>query len=174
MVSRQWSVAQCVCVRRGWQSMAFVFYGGQRTRLGYQSSPSIGTIPFRSLQLRNSRDEQGLAGETNINLRKSAHIQTDSMTGRKAVWGEQFEGRWMFAAHVENAMKSRGSTVRSTGDDRVPIDKNIYMLHVRGLHGSRLGDRRDVRAWNEGVCGFAKRWGSGGDFFYFVTACNIF
>lgn len=43
--------------------------------------------------------------EIDINLRRSTHIPAESTTGRKAVWGEQFEGRWMFAAHLENAMR---------------------------------------------------------------------
>ena len=74
---------------------------------------------------------------------------------------------------TKNAKKSRWPAVGSTGDDRAQTDTNMDMLHIQGFSESRLGDRRDVRVWKEGVCGVAKHRGGGGVFFYFVTACNI-
>ncbi len=79
----------------------------------------------------------------------------------------------MREVRTKNAEKSRRHAVESTGDYRARTDTNMDMLRVRGFSGSRLGGRRDVRAWKEGVCGVATHWGRGGDFFYFVTACNI-
>ena len=51
-----------------------------------------------------------------VDSRKSAPVPADSAARRKAVWSEQFEGQWMFVAHVENAMKSSESTLGSTGE----------------------------------------------------------
>ena len=69
--------------------------------------------------------------------RKSAPVPADSAARRKAVWTEQIEGQWMFVAHVENAMKSRESTLGSTGEAKQYNYLFILMRRFSGGCGVR-------------------------------------
>ena len=80
----------------------------------------------------------------------------------------------MSRVRIENAEKSRRNAAGSTGVDRVPSDKRIYTLRVRGSSESRIDDRRDVRGWRNGICGVANHCGKRRQFPYIVTLCNIF
>ena len=90
-------------------------------------------------------------GEIDINLTKSAPMPVDSMAGRKAVWGEKLEARWMFAPRGENPMKSRGRTVGTTGVTITSKYSLIWMIRVNGGFGVRVGDRRGASALEQVV-----------------------
>ena len=62
----------------------------------------------------------------------------------------------MFVAHVENAMKSRGSTVGSTGEAIKYNYLHVFLVQLSGGCGVRVDYWRDARDWRQRFCGRAK------------------
>ena len=79
----------------------------------------------------------------------------------------------MFVAHVENAMKSRESTLGSTGEAKQYNYLFILMRRFSGGCGVRVDDRRDARDWRQSFCGRAKREDGETDYYYYVSSCLI-
>ncbi len=79
----------------------------------------------------------------------------------------------MFAARVDDAMKSSGRTKKSTGVAIILLYSIMNILLVNGGIGLRGDDRRDGRAWKQGIWGVAEHWRGRRRFFYSVTLSNI-
>ena len=79
----------------------------------------------------------------------------------------------MFAARVDDAMKSTGSTKKSTGVATTSLYSIMQMIRINGESGVRGDDRRDERAWKQGIWGVAEHWRERRRFFYSVTLSNI-
>ena len=169
-----------MCLRPGWQSMAFVFFDEQRT--AHSSGLSVvvfvsgGSVPFISFHFiarqtgwtsargrdRYQFEETGTYSDQ-VDYRPQGGL-------RRAVRG---------AADVRSTRRECDDITRKHGrserfgDDIVMSYYIISMLRVSGGNGVRVDGRRDATAWKQGISGVAKRSRKRRRFFYFVVLSNI-
>jgi hypothetical protein len=113
------------------------------------------------------------SSSTTDNLGKSTRDPVESTADSKAGWGEHFAEPGMFAARVDDAMKSSGNTKKLTGVSTTLVYSVMKMIRVNGGGAVRFDHRRDATVWKQGICDVAKHWVGRRRFFYSVAVSNI-
>ncbi len=128
------------------------------------------SIPRWCVGLARSLGSKAMAGKSSACGVKCDLTQRRKGTDQRADDSLKTNAKGLLtAAHgVENAMKSSGNAKKSTGETNIFIYSIILLVRVIGRRGVRVDDRRDARAWKEGICGVAKHWEERRRFSYLV------